>query len=89
MLLLNNLNQLVGCVLHPPMEYAVQPDLSPGPCPHCGGELEYKASVASIRVGSEIHFSRAKAATIFIRLRAIDITTPFDTGLLRSGTRHK
>ena len=56
MLLLNNLNQLVGCVLHPPM----QPDLSPGPCPHCGGELEYKASVASIRVGSEIHFFTCK-----------------------------
>ena len=32
------------------------PGISPGPCPHCGGELGWKASVSSVGNGLETHF---------------------------------
>ena len=62
------LNQFGCCILHL-LRYAVQPaDIDPSPCPHCGGELEFKASVSPFRKGSEIHFFQCKAAATFIRL---------------------
>jgi hypothetical protein len=38
------------------MEYAVHIDLSNGPCPHCGGDIEWKASVGSLEEGPETRF---------------------------------
>jgi hypothetical protein len=44
------------------VEYAVQhTGISPGPCPHCGGELEWKASVGSLGTRLETHFFQCKA----------------------------
>jgi DNA-directed RNA polymerase subunit M/transcription elongation factor TFIIS len=43
------------------VEYAVQPaDISPGPCPHCGNEMEWKAKVGGIEKGPETHFFQCK-----------------------------
>jgi hypothetical protein len=50
------------------VEYAVQfTRLSSDPCPHCGGKLEWKASVVASKKGEKFTFSSAKAATTFIR----------------------
>jgi hypothetical protein len=38
------------------MEYDVQPsDIDPGPCPHCGGELKWKATVGAEKT-PQTHF---------------------------------
>jgi len=43
------------------VEYTVQPTgMSPGPCPRCGGNLEFKANVSSLGQGSEICFFECK-----------------------------
>jgi transcription elongation factor Elf1 len=43
------------------VEYAVQfTGLSSEPCPHCGGKLEWKASVGSLEKGREIHIFQCK-----------------------------
>jgi hypothetical protein len=48
--------------LHCEVEYAVQyTGISPGPCPHCGGELEWKASVGGLGTRLETHFFQCKA----------------------------
>ena len=36
------------------------PGLSLSPCPHCGGELEWKASVGTFEKGLETHFFQCK-----------------------------
>jgi uncharacterized Zn finger protein len=38
------------------VEYDVQPsDIDPGPCPHCGGELKWKATVGAEKM-PQAHF---------------------------------
>jgi DNA-directed RNA polymerase subunit M/transcription elongation factor TFIIS len=38
------------------VEYAVQPsEIDPGPCPHCGGELKWKAKVGAEKT-PQTHF---------------------------------
>jgi len=36
-------------------------DLRSGPCPHCGGKLEWKASVERLEQGLETHFFECNA----------------------------
>ena len=83
-------NQLVGCT-SPPMEGMLcNPTSILGLVRTAEVNSNIKRALPASRRGQKSTFSRAKAATIFIRLRAvIDITTSFDTGLLMSGTRHK
>jgi uncharacterized Zn finger protein len=36
-------------------------DLRSGPCPHCGGKLEWKAGVEGLEQGLETHFFECNA----------------------------
>jgi hypothetical protein len=38
------------------MEYAAHIELTAGSCPHCGGEMDWKASVGSLEEVPETHF---------------------------------
>jgi hypothetical protein len=47
--------------LHGEVEFAVPyTDISPGPCPHCGGELEWKASIGGLETPEKTHFFQCK-----------------------------
>jgi hypothetical protein len=42
-------------------EYAVRPTgISPGRCPRCGGELQFKANVGSLGKDAETYFFQCK-----------------------------
>ena len=42
-------------------EDAVDPiEISHEPCPRCGGKLEFKHTVESLRTGSPVHFFQCK-----------------------------
>ncbi len=43
------------------MEYAAHIELTAGPCPHCGGEMDWKASVGSLEEVPETHFFECRA----------------------------
>ena len=42
---------------------------NPGPCPHCGGKLEFKDTIESPITGSPVDFFSAKTAAAFKQCR--------------------
>ena len=48
-----------GMTLIPDEPGAVQPS-NPGPCPHCGGKLEFKGTIESPITGSPVDFFQCK-----------------------------